>query len=133
MKPGLTLVTGATGLLGNNVVRMLLDRREAVRVLARDTSDPRALEGLDLEIVRGDVCDAESVRRACEGAACVIHSAGYVQIGRAHLDRHRRINVDGTRHVAESARAVGARCSGKGKGAVLALRLGDRSRHQSVL
>jgi dihydroflavonol-4-reductase len=109
MKPGLTLVTGATGLLGNNVVRMLLDRGAAVRVLARDTSDPRALEGLDLQIVRGDVCDAESVGRACDGAARVIHAAAYVQIGRAHLDRHRRVNVEGTRHVAESARSVGAR------------------------
>ena len=104
-----TLVTGATGLLGNNVVRMLLDRGEPVRVFVRGTSDPRPLEGLEVQIVRGDVCDPESIRRACEGVDCVIHSAGYVQIGRGHLDWHRRVNVGGTRHVAEAARAVGAR------------------------
>lgn len=109
MKSSLTLVTGATGLVGNNVLRMLLDRGEAVRVLARDTSDPRPLEGLDVEVVRGDVCDPEAVGRACDGATCVVHSAGYVQIGRSHLDRHRRINVEGTRNVAEAARAHGAR------------------------
>ena len=109
MKSSLTLVTGATGLVGNNVLRMLLDRGEAVRALARETSDPRPLEGLDVEVVRGDVCDADAVRRACEGVTCVIHSAGYVQIGRSNLDRHRRINVEGTRNVAEAARAEGAR------------------------
>ena len=109
MKSSLTLVTGATGFVGNNVLRLLLDRGEAVRVLARETSDPRPLEGLGVEVVRGDVCDPEAVRRACEGATCVIHAAGYVQIGRSDLDRHRRINVEGTRNVAEAARATGAR------------------------
>jgi len=109
MESRLTLVTGATGLVGNNVVRMLVDRAEPVRVLVRRTSDPRPLEGLDVEVVEGDVCDPESVRRACHGVVAVIHSAGYVEIGRSNLDRHRRINVEGTRHVAESARAVGAR------------------------
>jgi len=109
MKPSLTLVTGATGLLGNNVLRMLLDRGERVRALARDTSDPRPLEGLDVDVVRGDVCDPGAVGRACDGATCVVHSAGYVQIGRSQLDRHRRINVEGTRNVAQAARAQGAR------------------------
>jgi dihydroflavonol-4-reductase len=109
MKDSPTLVTGPTGLVGNNVVRMLLDRGETVRVLARETSAPRPLEGLDVEVVRGDVCDPHAVRRACDGAARVIHSAGYVQIGRRNLDRHRRVNVEGTRNVAEAARAGGAR------------------------
>ncbi|MFC1597671.1 NAD-dependent epimerase/dehydratase family protein [Planctomycetota bacterium] len=109
MTSRLTLVTGATGLLGNNVVRMLLDQGEAVRVLARQSSDPRPLEGLDLEVARGDVRDADSVRRACQGADRVVHSAGYVQIGRSGLDRHRAINVEGARHVARAAREVGAR------------------------
>ncbi|MFH1267637.1 MAG: NAD-dependent epimerase/dehydratase family protein [Planctomycetota bacterium] len=109
MNSPLTLVTGATGLLGNNVVRMLLDRGQPVRVLARETSDPRPLEGLDLDIVRGDVCDPDSVRRALEGVARVIHSAGYVQIGLSGLDQHRKVNVEGTRHVARAARAAGAR------------------------
>ncbi|NQT17767.1 MAG: SDR family oxidoreductase [Planctomycetes bacterium] len=109
MTSRLTLVTGATGLLGNNVVRMLLDQGQAVRVLARESSDPRPLEGLDLQIARGDVRDPDSVRQACEGVECVIHSAGYVQIGRSGLDRHRAINVEGTRHVAQAARRCGVR------------------------
>ena len=63
-----TLVTGATGLVGNNVVRRLLADGRAVRVLARDGADPRPLAGLDVEIARGDVRDAASVARAVRGA-----------------------------------------------------------------
>ncbi len=105
----LTLVTGATGLVGNNVVRTLLDRGQAVRVLVRESSDPRPLEGLQAEVVCGDVRDVDSVRRACEGADVVIHAAGYVRIGWREPDLYRAINVDGTRHVAEAARVAGAR------------------------
>ena len=51
------LVTGATGLVGNNMVRMLLERGDAVRVVVRESSDPRPLEGLDVDIQRGDIRD----------------------------------------------------------------------------
>ena len=109
MADSLVLVTGATGLVGNNVARLLLEQGYNVRALIRSTSDCRPLDGLAVETVEGDVCDADSVRQACDGVTCVIHSAGYVQLGRAHLEQHRRINVGGTRNVAEAARAAGAR------------------------
>jgi len=108
MSPAI-LVTGATGLVGNNVVRQLLDRGRRLRVLVREGSDPRPLEGLEVEAVRGDVRDAESVRCACRDVSCVIHAAGYVQLGRSRLALHRAVNVEGTRNVAEAARAAGVR------------------------
>ena len=64
---------------------------------------------MDVEIAVGDVRDTASVRRACRGVDVVVHAAGYVQIGRSQLDRHRAINVEGTRHVAQAARRAGAR------------------------
>lgn len=103
------LVTGATGLLGNNIVRLLLEQGQAVRVLVRATSDPRPLEGLDVERIEGDVRDLESVRKACEGASGVIHSAGLVEIGWTHKQQAREINVGGTEHVAQAAREAGVR------------------------
>jgi dihydroflavonol-4-reductase len=103
------LVTGATGLVGNNVVRQLLEAGEEVRVLVRATSDPRPLEGLAVERVAGDVRDAAAVTEACRGVQVVIHSAGHVQLGWTQLDLHQQINVEGTRHVAAAARAAGAR------------------------
>lgn len=105
----ITLVTGATGLVGNNVVRLLRARGESVRVLLRAASNRQSLDGLDLEIAEGDVRDAASVRRACEGAGCVLHCAGYVNVGWAKPEVYRAINVDGTRHVVDSCRALGLR------------------------
>lgn len=103
------LVTGATGLLGNNIVRELLAAGEQVRVMARATGTIRALEGLDVEIVPGDVRDATAVARAVQGAKIVIHSAGHVHIGWGQADVHTAINVEGTRNVATAALQHGAR------------------------
>jgi dihydroflavonol-4-reductase len=105
----LTLVTGATGLVGNNLVRLLRDRGEAVRVLARASSDSRALAGLDVEIVSGDVRDDQAVAHACRGADCVIHCAGHVRIGWAQPELYQAINVDGTRNVAQACQRLGMR------------------------
>ncbi len=102
-----TLVTGATGLVGNNVVRQLLSRGWSVRVLARDGADPRPLAGLDVEIFRGDIRRPETLSSACSGAGAVIHAAGYVHLGRTGLDLQRAINVEGTRNVARTARQAG--------------------------
>lgn len=103
------LVTGATGLVGNNVVRLLLDRGVTVRVLARTTSDPRPLQGLSVEVAAGDVRDDDSIRSAMEGVTHVVHSAAHVHIGWTGLELQRAINVEGTRHVGEAALAAGAR------------------------
>ena len=104
-----TLVTGATGLVGNNVVRLLLEAGETVRVLVRGTSDPRPLSGLEVEVVTGDVCDVESVRRATSGVSQIVHAAARVHIGWTGLESLRAINVEGTRNVAMAARDANAR------------------------
>jgi len=105
----LTLVTGATGLVGNNVVRMLVDRGEPVRVLVREGCDPRPLKDLPVETVWGDIRDPEVVRRACRGVDRVVHSAAHVRIGWTGLELQRAINVEGTRNVARFAAAEGAK------------------------
>ncbi|HUY87998.1 MAG TPA: NAD-dependent epimerase/dehydratase family protein [Pirellulales bacterium] len=105
----LTLVTGATGLVGNNVVRLLLERGRRVRVLQRATADPRPLAGLDVEFAQGDVRDPDAVRRACQGASCVVHAAARVRIGWTGLEEQRAVNVEGTQHVAAACRLAGAR------------------------
>ncbi len=61
------LVTGANGFVGGHVVRALVDAGERVRALVRDASGAGALDGVDCELVRGDVTDPESLRAAARG------------------------------------------------------------------
>ena len=103
------LVTGVTGLVGNNVVRSLLARGDEVRVLVRASSDPRPLEGLSVDRRTGDVRDAGDVRAALEGCRAVVHAAATVQIGWTGLADMRAVNVLGTQHVAEAAAGMGIR------------------------
>jgi dihydroflavonol-4-reductase len=104
-----TLVTGATGLVGNNVVRALLAQGRAVRVLTRANSDPRPLAGLDVEIVHGDVRDAVAVEKSVQGVNEVVHSAAYVHIGWQGTETARSINVEGTRNMSQAALRAGAK------------------------
>ncbi len=101
------LVTGATGQLGNNLVRLLLERGHAVRVLVRNEGPHAALEGLDVQTVVGSVEDVDAVRRAVRGCSSVIHAAGCVLLGWRHADLHERANHIGTRQLAEASRQEG--------------------------
>jgi dihydroflavonol-4-reductase len=71
------LVLGATGQLGNNLVRALLAKGDHVRVLVRPTSKLQTLIGLDIKSVVGDLKDVESLALACDGIQDVYHCAGY--------------------------------------------------------
>lgn len=103
------LVTGATGLVGNNIVRRLLEEGRNVRAIVRPSYGTRPLEDLDIEIVLGDVCDIESLRHAMRDVDLVIHCAGYVHIGWTGMREAEEINIGGTRNVAIVAREAGAK------------------------
>ena len=100
-------VTGATGLLGNNLVRMLLSRGAQVKVLVRGGDRPE-LAGLKVDVVAGDLDDAPAVRACFAGAEVVVHAAATVWIGHAGRSQAERVNVDGTRTVCAAVPA-GAR------------------------
>ena len=95
-----TLVTGATGLVGSHVTRLLVARGDAVRALVRERSPLDELDGLDVELAYGDVLDRRSVRRAMRGVQRVFHIAGITSL-RASADRTFAVNVGGTRFVLE--------------------------------
>lgn len=104
-----TLITGATGLLGNNVLRDLLATERPVRILSRAIKRPKALEGLVFEAASGDISEPDVVRKAMQGIELVIHCAGQVHIGWSQREEHQRVNVEGTRNVAQAALENGAR------------------------
>lgn len=96
-------VTGGTGLLGNCIVRELCQRGEPVRVLVRKATSKRPFEGLDVEVIDGDLGDDASLfHEATEGCRAVIHSAALIHLGWQQLEESRRINVQGTQHVIDA-------------------------------
>ena len=104
-----TLLTGATGLIGANLVRTLLRAGQRPRVLLTPGSDARSLGGLDLERVSGDVRDAHSLAKAMTGVQRVFHAAGHVRFDQAGRLLLMTINVEGTRQVLQAARSAGVR------------------------
>ncbi len=81
------LVTGGAGFIGCNLVRALLDRGDAVRVLDDFSTGHRAnLEGLDIEIVEGSLVRADDVARAMKGVTHVYHLGAIPSVSRSVQD-----------------------------------------------
>lgn len=100
-------VTGATGHIGANLVRALIDRGDEVVALVRHPS--LALEGLPIRCVSGDVLDAASLAEAFEGAEVVFHLAAVISITGDQGGLVTRTNVEGARNAATAARTAGVR------------------------
>ena len=98
------LITGATGLLGNNIVRLLADEDHDLVAATRLSSDPRPLDGLAVEKLNLDLSDDNAVNLAVSGADAVIHSAAAIHIGWKNLTDSRAVNVEATRRLAIAAR-----------------------------
>ncbi len=98
------LVTGGTGFVGGHVVRALRDAGRRVRVLVRDPGAAGELEALGCELVEGDMTEPETLGRALDGVACVIH---LVAIRQGKDEQFERIMSRGTRDLVDAARGAG--------------------------
>jgi nucleoside-diphosphate-sugar epimerase len=101
-----TLVTGATGFIGGQVVPAFLGRGDDVRALVRDPARAQDLSERGVELVTGDVENADSLAAAVEGVDRVCHCAAIVGdwLDPAEI---RRVNVEGTRRLLDAAAAAG--------------------------
>lgn len=102
-----TLVTGATGFIGSHVVRLLIARGEPVRVLARQGSDRRAIDGLPVEVACGDLRDPASLERAVRGIRRVFHVAADYRLWARDPRQIYESNVTGTRNLLAAAAGAG--------------------------
>jgi dihydroflavonol-4-reductase len=109
MAETLNLVTGATGHIGNVLVCELLQRGERVRALVRPGKRPLALEGLDIEMVPGDVLELDSLVRTMQGVEVVYHLAARISLASGSDPETERVNCEGTRNVINAARRSGIR------------------------
>ncbi|MGH7815076.1 MAG: hopanoid-associated sugar epimerase [Candidatus Binataceae bacterium] len=103
------LVTGGNGFVGCHVVRALLARGARVRALVRENGDLAALEGLRVEVARGDIRYYDSVERAARGCEEIYHVAADYRLWLTDPAPMYATNVEGTGHVLRAAQAVGAR------------------------
>jgi len=95
-------VTGATGFIGANLVRLLLQEGYEVRALVRPSSCRDNLQGLDLEIVNGDLNHPE-LWQLMVGCQVMFHVAAHYSLWQADRELLYRHNVLGTRHVLAAA------------------------------
>ena len=101
------LVTGATGFVGSAVARRLLREGMPVRVMTRAKSDRRNIEGLDVEVALGDLCDPASLARALQGCDALFHVAADYRLWVPDPEAIYAINVEGTRNLLRAAAEAG--------------------------
>ena len=116
------LVTGANGFVGRHVTRDLATNGPPVRAMVRDARGAATLEGVDCELIRGDVTDPASLRAAARGVRTIVHLVAIVEGAPATFER---VMATGTGNLVEAARESGVRrivlmsALGTGPGATL--------------
>ncbi len=106
------LVTGGAGFIGSHISRELLERGHFVRVFDNFSSGKREnLKGLDVEIIEGDLRDANAVAKAVKSMEVIFHEAAFVSVPES-MEKPQEcfdVNVTGTSMLFESARRAGVR------------------------
>lgn len=92
-------VTGASGHIGNNLCKELLKKGYKVKALVH--KDINALQGLDIEIIKGDVLNKKSLMQLTENADILFHLAAIISINGIKKDFVEKINIEGTRNITE--------------------------------
>jgi nucleoside-diphosphate-sugar epimerase len=102
------LITGATGLLGGHLIKELQQRGEQLRALVLPVEDAEKLVAQGVEVVRGDITNAETLGPAVKNIDLVFHLAGMMGVWRPLAD-YQRVNVTGSENLYKAAQASGVR------------------------
>lgn len=107
--PMKVLILGGTGFVGAHTVRAFLSEGHEVAVLSRATSPREVLADVsaDVEWVRGDLRDADSLERAFAGREVVVHQAGILSLWEKQSQALYDVNVLGTRRVVDACLKAG--------------------------
>src|SRR5437660_2192527 len=100
-------VTGASGFIGANLVRELLERGQPVKALLRPRADTRGLAGVNFECVEGDLSNRKVLNGGLAGCDWCFHAAASYHLWLKEYAAMYVTNVEGTRNVIEAASAAG--------------------------
>src|SRR4051812_6474095 len=98
-------VTGGTGRPGATVCEQLIARGDEVKALVRKPEAAQALADIGVDLVQGDITDADDVVRAAKGCEAAIHCAALLGGASQDLDDFRAVNTAGTTHVLDAGKA----------------------------
>ena len=103
------LVTGASGFLGNELVKQLVANNESVRIIVRPSSDISHLASIKdkIEIVEADILDVPSLEMAFDGVEKIYHSAAVIGYDSSFYDAMYKCNIEGTANVVNIALSKG--------------------------
>ena len=102
------LVTGSSGHVGSNFIRELSKQGFTIRCIDFD-GDYRAYEGFEVEVIKGDITDKESLEPIFKNVDIVFHTAALINLDRRYKKQIRLVNVDGTKNVCEAALQAGVK------------------------
>ena len=102
----LALITGSSGHVGSNLIRKLSELDYKIRCIDFD-GDHRAYEGFDVEVIKGDITNKESLYPIFEGVDIVFHTAALINLDRRFREAIETVNIEGTRNVCEVAQQKG--------------------------
>lgn len=99
-------VTGGTGFLGRNLLPMLVESGYQVRAVSREPESYPWLQNLNVDIIRANVTDRQTIFEAIQGCRYVVHAAGKFRFW-GRREKFHQTNVSGSRNVMEAALAAG--------------------------
>ena len=104
----LALITGSSGHVGSNLIRELTKQNYKIRCIDFD-GDHRAYEGFDVEIIKGDITERDSLVPIFKDVEIVFHTAALINLDRRYKDQIRLVNVSGTENVCQASLNAGVK------------------------
>ena len=100
-------VTGANGMLGNNICRELLEQNYQVKAFCLKDNRKNLLEGLAIEYVQGDILDQEQLNKEMKDCSYVIHIAAITDLWPRRKEIINKVNIQGTKNIVEACKKNG--------------------------
>ena len=104
----LALITGSSGLVGSNLIRELTKQNYKIRCIDFD-GDHRAYEGFDVELIKGDITERDSLVPIFKDVEIVFHTAALINLDRRYREQIRLVNVSGTENVCQASLNAGVK------------------------